>query len=105
MIIIYNTKYNLFLGSITNKEKQCPSAAEYCPAGSAYPTPVTLGYYTIGHAMLDFTIAVDYTYEGGIAGDMQVSSTPFHELARITQALCEPGYYCITDGIVITLTK
>jgi hypothetical protein len=85
-------------GSITNKQTQCPSAAFYCPEGSDAPIPVSAGFYTFDHQMLDFTIPIDL---GGNAGYTQLSSNPFRGLARMAQTICEPGYYCLADGSII----
>ena len=85
-------------GSITNKQTQCPSAAFYCPEGSDAPMPVSAGFYTFDHQMLEFTIPIDL---GGNAGYAQLSSNPFRGLARMAQTICEPGYYCLADGSII----
>lgn len=69
-------------GSITFNEVQCDSTAVYCPTGSSEPTTVSPGHYTIGHSS-------DAGYDGNV----------FRGQANVGQALCEPGYYCLRDGI------
>ena len=68
-------------GSISITQQECGSANVYCATGSAIPTPVSEGYYTIG------PFSVQY--------QQQVS---FDETTRTHQVLCEPGFWC-SQGI------
>ncbi len=54
------------LASTTSRERICGGNHVFCPAGSAEPTPVSVGYYT-------------------------VLNTPS---SRAAQVQCEPGWYC-----------
>lgn len=54
-------------GSISNQQVECGNSSVYCPLGSSIPTPVNIGYYTIGKNVT----------------------------TRTDQLICEPGYYCI----------
>ena len=74
-------------GSISDKQIRCPDAASYCPQESAQPVPVSPGHYTVGHEPANYTF--DIANFGGSA---------FAETARTSQAICEPGYYCLADG-------
>ncbi|KAH8097197.1 hypothetical protein JL720_79 [Aureococcus anophagefferens] len=53
-------------------------AAAFCPAGSAAPTRVRAGHYTVGAA----------TLERGNASDADAD-------ARVAEVACEPGHYCV----------
>jgi hypothetical protein len=98
-------------GSIHTEQVQCPDAASYCPRGSAAPIPVTIGYYTVGHFQQDYVIEPTDGYftvgNDGIGSDGKNYSytvstglrNKFAETARSGQAICEAGYYCLSDGI------
>lgn len=74
-------------GSISDKQIQCPDAASYCPASSSLPVPVSAGHYTFGHEPSNYTFDV-----ANFGGNF------FSETARTNQTICEPGYYCLSDG-------
>lgn len=74
-------------GSIIDKQVRCPDAASYCPTESPAPVLVSPGYYTVGHETSNYTFDV-----------VQYDGNPFSETARTGQAICEPGYYCLSDG-------
>lgn len=74
-------------GSITDKQVRCPDAASFCPPASPAPVPVSPGYYTVGHETSNYTYDV-ITFDGNA----------FAETARTGQAICEAGYYCLSDG-------
>ena len=57
-------------GSVSEKQFMCGSAAVYCPTGSAQPTPVSPGYYSVG----PFPTENDKT--------------------RTAQVICPPGSFC-----------
>jgi len=59
------------LQSTSSRQKPCGSSAFYCPTGSAEPLKVPQGFYSIGGS----------------------------PITRTGKALCEPGFYCIGDGI------
>ncbi|ETV67019.1 hypothetical protein, variant 1 [Aphanomyces astaci] len=61
------------VGSISATAQPCGGAHLYCPQGSPYPLPITLGYYSI-----DSVLGLD--------------SDPTRHDAQVS---CEPGYYCI----------
>ena len=57
--------------SISPRQKPCGSPAFYCPIGSAEPLKVPQGFYS----------------KGG------------NPITRTGKAICEPGFYCLGDGI------
>eukprot|EP00606_Chrysophyceae_sp_TOSAG23-5_P000256 GSChrysophyteH2.ASY1.ANO1.351.1 assembled CDS len=57
------------LASVSDKQVECGSADVYCPPSSVLPTPVQVGYYTVGPR-----------------NDASI---------RFAEIICEPGYYCI----------
>lgn len=79
-------------GSISDKEIRCPDAASYCPASSSLPSPVSTGYYTVSHEPANYTYDVA-NFDGNL----------FAETARTHQSICEPGYYCLSDGKFIRM--
>ena len=74
-------------GSITDKQVRCPDVASYCPTASPAPVLVSPGYYTVGHETSNYTFDI-INYDGNA----------FAETARTGQAICEKGYYCLSDG-------
>lgn len=66
------------LGSSSAKQNMCGGAHVYCPEGSAIPTPVSRGFYTVGELSLP-------THDQNSAD----AST------RLSQRRCEPGHYCV----------
>lgn len=75
------------VGSVSPYEHACGDSSVYCPHASAAPIRVSPGYYTSSQ----FHNATAYA-------DMPEGEN--HQGLRHTaQTLCEPGYYCLTDGI------
>eukprot|EP01035_Chromulina_nebulosa_P019898 gene19898-25853_t len=70
--------------SISKRQYSCGNSSVYCPIGSSSPRFVTLGYYTSG------TVTNDTIDQTGLH---------YLRLHRVSQSLCEPGYYCPSDGI------
>ena len=66
--------------STSAMEAKCGGADRFCPYGSALPTPVDIGYYTVGH------LSIPGSYQNNV-----------DKLVRVAQVICEPGTYCI-DG-------
>ena len=81
--------------SISAKQMKCGSASVYCPPSSVLPTPVSIGYYTIGNISVAEKMQVVTTITD-INGQSGVIPTEYSdELVRIAQIICEPGFYCI----------
>ena len=74
-------------GSISSKQVQCDFTDKYCPTGSPEPIQVTLGYYTVGHEFFNFSVEV-----------VRNGENAFQELAPVAQSICEPGFFCPSDG-------
>ncbi len=73
------------LASISAKQVECGGASVFCPPSSVIPTPVTIGFYTIG--------------PNSKPENMQMAGTETgDEDIRFSQIICEPGFYCI-DGV------
>lgn len=68
-------------GSNSSEQAECGGAEVYCPSGSAIPTPVSRGYYTVGAL--------------SVLGKDQDSEDA---AVRWGQRICEPGFYC-TEGV------
>ena len=77
------------------RQHGCGNASVYCPEGSEAPTRVSTGHYTVGNEYVNDTWYWQeiQTYADFTAGEN------FHELHRVSQQACEPGYYCEEDGI------
>jgi hypothetical protein len=67
--------------STSATQVQCGGADAFCPYGSVLPTPVDVGYYTIGPS--------------SSPGSYQQDAD---KLLRIAQAICEPGTFCIVSS-------
>ena len=74
-------------GSITGRQRECGGTDRYCPWGSAEPTPVKEGWYTIG---------------GGTGGGLQgrQGDGDFAFIAQPTQTRtdeveCPIGHFCV----------
>ena len=65
--------------STSATQVQCGGASAFCPGGSVLPTPVDVGYYTVGPV--------------SHPGSYQLGSD---KLVRTAQVICEPGTYCIS---------
>jgi len=64
--------------SIHAKEHECGGPGVYCPPGSAHPTPVDVGFYTI-HTGVDQARQAYWDQDN---------------TTKSAQLLCEPGHYC-----------
>jgi protocatechuate 3,4-dioxygenase beta subunit len=72
------------LGSVTAAMRECGNPQFYCPTGSAEPTDVSAGYYSIG----PFPYRVD---------EVHYTIGPFpvdYNRIRTDQAICPVGYFC-----------
>jgi hypothetical protein len=70
------------LASISATQIKCGASNMYCPPGSVLPLIVDIGYYTTGPLSPPFsTQNVD------------------DQLIRFSQEKCEPGHYCLDNGI------
>jgi len=68
-------------GSTLSTQQPCGSAAVYCATGSSLPSPVDVGYYTVGSLSRPHADQMD--------GD---------NTTRIAQVQCELGYWC-AEGV------
>ncbi|GMF50831.1 unnamed protein product [Phytophthora fragariaefolia] len=80
--------------SQNNTARVCGDANVFCPSGSAVPTPVWSGYYSV--RLLPFQDSTNGRFENSSVKmlDDQVRST---EVVRDDQRICEPGSFCV-DG-------
>ena len=69
------------VGSTSPREHPCGAAHLYCPYASGAPKVVTSGHYTTG---------------SNVNGNASLGDD---ELTRTGQALCEAGFYCMSDGM------
>eukprot|EP00607_Mallomonas_marina_P001427 CAMPEP_0182423108 /NCGR_PEP_ID=MMETSP1167-20130531/8991_1 /TAXON_ID=2988 /ORGANISM="Mallomonas Sp, Strain CCMP3275" /LENGTH=888 /DNA_ID=CAMNT_0024601775 /DNA_START=434 /DNA_END=3097 /DNA_ORIENTATION=+ len=69
-------------GSISPLHSKCGTTDLFCPRGSASPTRVSPGYYTTGGEERE-----------------RLSPRQEHDLTRSSQKQCEPGFYCLSDGV------
>ena len=102
-------------GSISKIQVPCGSSHQYCPEHSAYPTAVSSGHYTLTLSE-EFSIDnINFTYIDTMATininnkeiieNLENASVGVYEklyfynsLRHGNQTLCEPGYYCLSDG-------
>lgn len=75
-------------GSVSPYERACGDTSVYCPAASAAPTPVSPGYYTAAARFGNVTAYADMPEGENHMG-----------LRHTAQTLCEPGNYCLSDGV------
>jgi hypothetical protein len=75
-------------GSYMSSQFLCDDTSVYCPTGSYKPTPVSIGHYTVGHVG-----------NGSLEEVLVIDQRSLHTIERSAQTLCEPGYYCLPDGI------
>ena len=82
------------LASISDKQVECGSADVYCPPSSVLPTPVQVGYYTVGPRSSPENMQVAQAAAEAVAAG---SSSDIADDAsiRFAEIICEPGYYCI----------
>lgn len=73
-------------GSSDKKQVPCGASDVYCPSGSAHPLKVSRGYFTYGS-----NLDIDY--------NRSLTEINFKFLSQIGQTICEPGHYCLEDGI------
>ncbi len=74
-------------GSFMSSQNMCDDTSVFCPAGSAKPTPVSIGHYTVGHVG-----------NGSLEEILVVDQKALLRYERSAQVICEPGYYCLADG-------
>eukprot|EP01038_Epipyxis_sp_PR26KG_P010959 gene10959-14719_t len=79
-------------GSVSSRQIQCDSTSLYCPPNSSIPTRVSIGYYTYG-AENDYNVGMTVHADNLNNINMRLG------LSRTGQKPCEPGYYCLEDGI------
>jgi hypothetical protein len=83
-------------GSTSSSQIQCQGTHIYCPAESALPTKVTLGYYTTTY---DSGATEAAPFQDFYSTLVQPTSGNLLEgVAYTKQTICEPGYYCLSDG-------
>ena len=95
-------------GSLSKIQEPCGSHHQFCPEGSARPTAVTPGYYTLHLAefynpennslFVHTDPAIIRAMEEGSVGAFQQLFF-YNSLRQGTQSLCEKGHYCLSDGI------
>lgn len=92
-------------GSWGSKQNQCYSPAVYCPTGSSQPLNCSVGFYTVGNAEYD-SREYNMTAEDGVTFNQAVEvnvlsdgRNVLSEGAHVDQAQCEPGFYCLGDGL------
>lgn len=83
-------------GSTSPKQVECGGSNVYCPPGSVIQTPVDVGYYTVDingdYSIFDTIYPTNGTK---FATKAKNPITPdITTKIRVTQILCEPGYYC-----------
>jgi hypothetical protein len=87
-------------GSIISTQIQCDGTNIYCPESSALPINVTLGYYT---AAFDRQSSEPAPFQDFYAKLIFPSGgNEFQGYAYTSQNLCEPGFYCLSDGTLTT---
>lgn len=79
------------LASVGPREKECGAADVFCPPSSVLPTPAALGYYTIGPRSSPENLQVAQA-----AMESGSDSVDDDAAVRISEIICEPGYYCIS---------
>jgi len=82
-------------GSTYIRQNGCGNSSVYCPQGSGAPIKVSIGHYTVGNEYVNNTW--DWAEIQSHAGFTQYEG--FHEIHRVNQQICEPGYYCEEDGV------
>lgn len=70
-------------GSTVSTPVACGSVDLFCPRGSALPSAVTAGYYTVGALSV-----------------RNATQDPADATTRVDEVPCEPGHYCV-DGVRI----
>lgn len=65
-------------GSTSAMSHSCGGAHVYCPEGSALPTPVARGFYSVG-----------------VLSQPNREQDPADASTRASQRCCEPGHYCV----------
>lgn len=110
-------------GSISKIQIPCGSNHQYCPESSAYPTPVSAGHYTVTLSQISNIddVNFNYTTEPDFDGwnywanndhNYQIIERAenaslgaysklyyYNSMRKGNQTICEPGYYCLSDGI------
>ncbi|DAZ92498.1 TPA: hypothetical protein N0F65_012728 [Lagenidium giganteum] len=71
------------IGSTSATQNECGDASVFCPEGSAVPTPVSSGYFTVGPRSPPATEAGDQVVDDRDA------------TVRFAQRRCNPGSYCV----------
>lgn len=91
------------LASTNSTARLCGDASVYCPAGSAVPTPVVPGYYSIRtslvpSAQLAYAVAASALTKTRLSAEVTAYTAlnvTTNEAVRDAQAQCEAGFYCV----------
>ena len=76
-------------GSSRATQEVCGNTSVYCPVGSYVPTPVSVGYYTIGECeFMQQAVCVCGS------GRFLRCAGGTNESTRYDQVICPPGHYC-----------